>query len=766
MGRSSSCFNNMVRSAHILIALSFIAALTSCSSTSPTTTTVFPVPANIVLTPANTVSMDLGSANQGFTATPQNSKHVAITTPVTFLSSNTAVLTIATNGLACAGTWDSLAIPQICTPGPAGVAEVTAVSHGVSSPPTTVYVHQHIDSIVISAIPNQNPPAKPCYSKGQSFNYQATAFSRGLDITASVGTFAWQSLNSDVTALDVATTNAPITGLLPGQVKVTAHTPGITSLSASTSNVISQPLDFNTCPVESIALEVTGNASNTVNVTTGTAKIVTATVTDTQGNIITGLPLTWSSSNPGSVTVATGDVASSQAGGSAIVASCTPPTCNIGLKPLQVIYPESAVNVIVTPTTTTTTTTTTATVYVTSTGVSTFPAGNCATTTGCTSLLFTIAAPNNTLSSTGVALPATPNSLVFDRQGAKAYLGTDYAFFGSRGLMQLTVATPPTVAQFKSVTGKVLTVSPDGKKVILSGADPNAVPVPGSSTPPPATQVIVFDTTTNVGTTLPIVGATAADFSPDNLKAFIAAGTNLYVWSAQDSLKTIALTGPATDVSFSPEGAFAFVAGGSSGSSVTAFSTCGLGPPAFTTVLPAVPSSMKALRGDAPNLADPLTAATATTITSILALDPPGIDLFRVARAPVGCSSTASAGNATSFNLGQGTFVPNQLIVSQDESHAYVLASDRGSVLVFNIGNQTSSALPLADDAIPVKASLTPDGSRLYIAAADGKVHILDTQNGGDILQLSFLVDPTTFQAGLCEGVSFVCKPDLIAVRP
>jgi hypothetical protein len=766
MGRSSSFFT-MVQSVHVLVAISFIAALTSCSSTSPTTSTVFPVPANIVLTPATTVSLDLGAANQSFTATPQNNKHVAITTPVTFLSSNTTVLTIATSGLACAGTWDSLSVPQICTPGPAGVAQVTAVSHGVSSPPTTVYVHQHIDSIVISAIPDQNPPAKPCYSKGQTFNYQATAFSRGLDITASVGTFTWQSVNSDVTTLDVATTNAPITGLLTGQVRVTAHTPGITSLSAGTSNVISQPLDFITCPVQSIALEVTGSASNTVNVTTGTAKIVTATVTDTQGNIITGLPLTWSSSNPGSVAVSTGDVASSQAGGSAIVASCTPPTCNIGLNPLQPIYPESSVNVIVTPTTTTTTSTTTATVYVTSTGVSTFPAGNCATTTGCTSLLFTIAAPNNTLSSTGVALPATPNSLVFDRQGAKAYLGTDYSFFGSRGLMQLTVATPTTVALFKSVTGKVLTVSPDGKKVILSGADPNAVPVPGSSTPPPATQVIVFDTTTNAGTTLPIVGATAADFSPDNLKAFIAAGTNLYVWSAQDSLKTIALNAPATDVSFSPEGAFAFVAGGSSTSSATAYSTCGLGS-AFTNnvVLPAVPSFMEALQGDAPNLGDPPTIDTATTVTSILALDPPGIDLFRVARAPAGCASTASIGTATSFNLGQGTFVPNQLIVSQDESHAYVLASDRSSVLVFNIGNQTSSALPLSGDAIPVKASLTPDGTRLYIAAADGKVHILDTENGGDILQLSFLVDPTTFQAGLCEGVSFVCKPDLIAVRP
>ena len=55
-------------------------------------------------------------------------------------------------------------------------------------------------------------------------------------------------------------------------------------------------------------------------------------------------------------------------------------------------------------------------------------------------------------------------------------------------------------------------------------------------------------------------------------------------------MKKISLTAPAKDVSFSPEGAFAFVAGGSSSSSVTAWSTCGLSS-ALTNnvVLPAVP---------------------------------------------------------------------------------------------------------------------------------------------------------------------------------
>ena len=224
---------------------------------------------------------------------------------------------------------------------------------------------------------------------------------------------------------------------------------------------------------------------------------------------------------------------------------------------------------------------------------------------------------------------------------------------------------------------------------------------------------------------------------------------------------------PANAVSFSPEGAFAFVSGGSTTSSVTAWTTCGL-TSALTNdvVLPTTPSLLQALGRDATNLAAPPTFNTATTTTSILAVDSPGVDLFRLSRAPTGCLPTASSGTATSFNLGQGSFVPTQLIVSQDGSSAFVIVSDRAAVLVFNIFNQTSSAIPMSGDAIPVRASLTPDGTRLYVAATDGQVHILDTQNGSDIQQLSLPTDATTLLSGLCSGVTFTCNPDLIAIKP
>ena len=492
MGRSF----DLVRFAFICIIASLIAALTGCSSSSPTVNTPFPVPAKIILSPATEVSLDVGSATQAFTATPQNNKGTTVTTPVSFLSSNTSVLTVASNGLACAGTWDSLTTPQICTPGPVGVATVTATSHGISSPPTTVYVHQHVDNISISLVPGQTLPSGPCFSKGQIVNYQATALSHGLDVTASAGPFNWQALTASVATLTTASVSVPVSGLVPGQLRAVANTPGVTQLYASVSNVNSQPLDFTTCAVQAITLAVTGSTTNSINVTSGAGKTVTATVVDTLGNTITGVPLTWSSSQSATVGASSsGGVTTSKAGGGSVIASCTPPTCNIGFQPLLPIYPESAVDVVVAGSGTTTTAPA-ETIYVSSTGVS--ASGDCATTSGCFSTLVPITAPANTVG-TAITLPATPNSLVFDRQGAKAYLGTDFGFLGSRGLMAITPGSPPTVSEFKAVTGRVLTVSPDGKKVIVSDtkSSPN--------------QVFVFDTTSNTSINLPIAAATAAD---------------------------------------------------------------------------------------------------------------------------------------------------------------------------------------------------------------------------------------------------------------
>jgi len=711
----------------VALLIFLVAGLAGCGSNNAVTTTNFAVPASITLAPTPNLSMEIGTY-QTFSASAFTSTKTSIAEPVSYQSSNTAVVTVADNGLACAGSWNSLSNPQICTPGPVGVALVTATAQGVSSPPTTVYVHQHVDKVVASLLlpPNQPPPANPCVSVGQTANYQATAYSRGVDITSTVGVFTWQTLLTNV-----ATLSTTATGLLPGQVQATAKVPGLTPIFATIGNVNSVPLNFTTCAVQSITLAVT--------TATSTSKNIMPTVLDTLGTQITGVPLTWSSSESGSVTVtSSGGATGSSTGGSAtIIASCTPPTCNSGFYPSLPIYPENVVNLTVVPTVTNQT----ATIYVSST--------SCGTTDGCFSTVVPITAPANTVGNF-VTLPVTPNSLVFNRQGTSAYLGTDSGRLGSVGLAVLNASTN-SATQFAGLPGKVLAVSPDGSKVIISDTSPADGP----------NRVFVFDTTNNTAPTFQITGATAADFSPDSLKAYIVAGSTLYVYSKVDALRTIALAAPANDVSFLSEGAFAYVAGGESGK-VTVWRTCDNGLADRVPEIgqfPAVPTAIKTLPGAAQ-----LLPSDSPNTFHLLALAPPDIDIISVNTAPSGCTPPVSDGPVSSFNLGQGNFVPKQLIVSQDGSTAYVISSNLSGILVFNIPGQVSSAISLVGNPMPLSASLTPDGNLLYVGANDGTVHVVSTVAGGDIKQISF--PPGLCQNSVGQAFPITCNPDLVAVKP
>lgn len=727
MGRSGS-----VEFAVLIPVLIFlVAGATGCGSNGVRTVSNA-VPASIVLSPSPSSSMELGT-NQSFTAITLDGANQAIATPISFQSSNTAAVTVAANGLACAGTWDSLSNPQICTPGPVGVSQVTATAQGVSSPPTTVYVHQHIDSVTISAAPNQNPPVPPaCLSAPQSsgilqtYNYQATAFSRGVDITSTVGQFRWQGQNSTVVKLSntAAGLSNMVNGVSLNQVQATASVPGFSPIFAVIGLANSVPLGFTTCPVQSISLAVTNS--------TKTSETIAATVLDTQGATINTavfnkLPLTWSSSEPASVTVTGGAAtASTGGGGAAIIASCTPPTCNIGILPSMPIYPESAVTMLVAGNASSQN----AAAYISSTG--------CGTSDNCVSTVVFVTAPANTVVGNPIILPATPNSLIFNRKGTQAYLGTNSGLLGSKGLMVLDSGTG-TVSQFTSTPGKVLAVAPDGSKVIVSDT---------SDTP---NQVFVFDTKTTTSKAFSITGATAADFSPDSLKAHILANngstSTLYVYSKLDAMQTIPLSAPANDVTFLSEGAFAYVAGGAA-NAVTVWRTCGNSSGAADTIgTPAIPALIKTL----PDAAQ------------VLALDPPGVDIISVSAAPTGCTPNVSD-TVSSFNLGQGNFVPKQLLISEDGSTAYVITPSLGSILAFNIAGETTTALPLAGNAKPIQATLTADGTVLYVAASDGTVHVVNTVAGGDIQQVSF-------PQNLCENSAgrpwpTTCKPDLVAVRP
>ena len=333
-----------------IISLLFIAAsLTGCGGSSSSSS--LPVPTSIKLSPT-VASMDIGSALQ-FTATATGGGGKAIA--FTYQSSNPAVLTFTSTGVACAGSWDSAGL--VCTPGGVGTAQVTASSNGVASAPVTVYVHQHIDQITVSPLPATpgTLPSGPggCFTAAttstttaSNLSFQATALSGNMDISSTVGPFSWQVVNTQVATV----TPTSVNGVLNGQVTVTAKVPGTTRLFPSIANTNGVPITFDTCPVQQIILSVANTGGTTISGAKGSSASISATVIDIAGNAI-GAPLTWSSSNPAVATVSTaGAVTSTNAGGTTVTASCIAPSCNIGLQPLQPIYPATPIQATYTET--------------------------------------------------------------------------------------------------------------------------------------------------------------------------------------------------------------------------------------------------------------------------------------------------------------------------------------------------------------------------------------------------------------------------------
>jgi hypothetical protein len=732
-----------------LFLLTVISAAVSCGGHNAVRNAVYTVPTSISMIPTPSSSMELGT-NLAFTATASDGKQ-NLSEPIFYQSSNTAVLTVAANGLACAGTWDSLANPQVCTPGPVGTAQVTATSLGVSSPPTTVYVHTHIDSVTLQLAPSPpNPPLplQPCESVAtnlpitQNLIYQARAFSRGTDITPSVGQFNWGAQNPTVASF--STTASGLANMVNGQslnqVLVTPSNPGLTPIYAVIGNSISVPVTFNSCPVQSIVMSVVSSS--------GSSETFKTTVTDILGNQIVNTPLTWSSSESGSVTVSAAGVASGTSGAAAIIASCTPPSCNTGISPSLPIYPQSVGTLI----TQNGSNSTNGEVFVTSTG--------CTGIDGCYTALATITFPANTAQSAGT-LSSPPNTLVFNPSGTKAYIGTALGILrGGKGLTVLDpTSTPPSATAVPSAPGQVLAVSPDNNKVVVTDPIDKLLYIVDVSSAAPTV------------TPYPIVGATAASFSPDSLKAFIVATnggvSTLYIYSKVDALETIPLAAPANDVIVPATGIAGFTAGASG-------------------------INFRPICDDpASNIVNPVSGAAGSTMiralldgTKLLTLAPPNIQEIAVAvggtpaapnligcplqilGGPVGGFETLTTTPASAINLGEGDFSQSlkQLIVSQDGSYAYIVSSSINGILMFSVNALTTTTIPLSGNATPVQAALTPNGIDLYVAASDGNVHVLDTTLNADVLTITF---PTNFclnSAG--QNQSYPCKPDLIAVRP
>jgi hypothetical protein len=642
------------------------------------------------------------------------------------------------------------------------------------------------------------------------------------------------------------------------QATAQANTPGITYIYASANGVSSssfqQPrltnaqgagspvLDFfATCPVQNIALELgaAGSGRTAFAVPKGSgAQTVIATLTDimevsslpnTDGGIVLSkIPLTWTSSQPGSIGVPTTGctqsctLSISTPGSASVTASCSPPTCNVGFPTIpnafltngvidsnkinactnffQALYPRlkdcrelipvpvyaspifvdpgdpknptlplspmAAISGIVTGSTSS------PTVFASSMGCAKEPPSTCNTSAYFVS--------TRTSAGNQSPLPVSPNSFLFDPTGGKVWMGSDFGAeivtpnnFGS--------ATNPFTS-LGTVTGEVLASSVNGTTAAFS----DTVHVPNQ-------VYIVNSSNTGSPTALNIPGPVPplteiAGFSPDGLKTFIIAGSNLtsmYVYSTLQALQgPISLDQPATAIAFSPNAAFTYIAESGGAPNLTAFANCtnpAVAPiqPAASIGLPGPPVLMKVL----PALHIDGTDSFGHPIPDgihILILDSTGFDIVTSVITPPLDPTTLCPQQLTftdyqslsavqRIELGQGAMQPVNFFYSADNTQLYVVSSSSSSIIVYSfITGSVIGGIELQNNATALTADMSTDAGTIVIAGSDGMLHEVSTAlGGGDAVPISFPNIPN----GLNPFCSFTplagpCTLNVVQSRP
>ena len=655
-------------------------------------------PATAELKPAS-LSLEVGSIAQIAVTVMDAAGHPVFSSGPTFNSSNPAVATVSNGGLVCAGTWDSLTTPVVCTPAAAaGTSNLTATVGGITSNTVVVSTHLHVDNITLS------PASVDCKSQAATQIFTATAFNNGVDITSTVGIFTWSSSSTSVASIDVAgPATAPV--LAANQAQIKAASSGLTNISASITGTNSVAAPFITCSPATISIHTTDTVPVTsFSMATSTTKQLAADVVDTLGVTITGLTLTWNSSQPAIATVSgSGLVTSVAPGVTVITASCTPSSCNLGVN--QSVY-SNPVTATVTGAATTTT------VFATTT---TAPAA------GGHSDLIPINTSSNT-AGTAIALPtdAAINSLLMNAAGTRAFLGS------SKGLVVVDATANTVLVTVSNALGKALAVSPNGQFILSSDTG--------------AGKVYVYDALNNLVTTLNIAGATRAAFTTDSFKAYFVAGSTLYQYSPSLTLRTIPMSAAANDVAVNRTGQFAYTAGGDA-AAVAARSTCRN-------------DSNWAPEGSVGTGVSPDLIASAST-GALLAVEGSSSEIDKITptidppAAGTSCPPTLTTNAIVTKNFGVVAFTPQQIIVTPDGTKAYVTSDLAGMLLVFDNTLESAAAIPLANSATTFTGGALSDSTKVYVGGSDNKVHVIDVAGGteGTPISLSF-------------------TPDLVAVRP
>lgn len=728
------------------------------------------------------VSLNQGQIGQVATPTATDCKGNSVTvssyTYGVFDANGKATLTTAdvvptgvNAGRLCGGTWNrnsgaGVADFTTCNEtGITGEVYVVASGGGATSNPLPIFVHPKVASVVLgnptpsascsdSTDPSSNccplaaqatVTADPyvgdaCLSQGRTAQLVARAYdSTGKNITCSVGHLTFAAATTTVASIDE---NGVVTAQQPGSTVVTAN---LTQTGSSAGF-------FSTCPPTNISLTVPNTTSGTTSVTVNqnTTQPLAAVATDINGTTLTGLALDFVSTNPIEIPAAsTGSVTPAYPAVASITAICQPPNCNqapvnqIGLfgngKPVA----SNAVTV-------TTPGNSTAQIWV-----------------GSTQSRYIYPVDfTNTTNSTAVRLPFAPNSMVLSNDGTAIYMGT------ATELMAFNASTNALSGEFTTVAGKVLAISPDGTKLIMS--DPR--------------KSLTYLVTASTGAIISTYGGvgTHAAFTQDNNTAYITMGTadanynvtpnnQLLVYSTFTGWNQVTLGAPANDVAITVPSVGAYLAGASTTARSYCSSTTIVGTPPNTTSITNSPypladtATVTTDRVVATNNGLHILGATAASGGSLVDLGfTTGLPLANCPTTVPPDYFTPSRSTTNTLPLGVTATAITGIIPTSNSATAFVTYTGSGSLPAYKPATGTLSQVALTAGATaPVAAAISSDGTTLYVGTSgDNQIHLINTNTLTDdatkiIAPKLPVYIPGPLGASGTDGTSIV-TPDLI----
>jgi len=711
-----------------------------------------------------------------------------------------------TTGRLCGGTWNRNTgggIPDYTTctsTGLTGVAYVTATANGVTSNPLPVYVHPVVTGVVLGPPSTncQTDPATNCSPAATNADSSSTssvscpvAYSNGCCTLASVvkpdppvAAYTQSSCVSQTNTAQLAARVYAGTGTSKTNVScqvghityaaqsagivtidqngvATAQQPGATIVTATVALTGSSAGFFSTCPPADIALSYPGSTTGTTNiiVNQNNTQPISAAVTDTNGNPLTGLSLEYVSTTPITIPASSnGTVTPVFPGQASITAICQPPSCNTA--------PQSELGVFGNGKS------------VSSKAVSINTPGTNSTVLYAASTDSQYIAPidfTQTQLGAPVRLPFVPTSIAISNDLTSIYLGS------TTELMVVNATSLAVTRQDTTVRGNVLAVSPDNGTIVI--------------TDPVRQQIYLYSSSGSVTTSYGGVGTHAA-WSPDSQTVYIAAGDQILVHSAFSGWKQIT---PATsggtavnDVAVTVPAVGAYF----SGPVTTARGYCPATTTDNTQAPPAVSNIFYPSADSVAALTDRLAAtndgfhilganAAAATLSDIQ------VNLSPVAATTDGPGSLSASGGIVCPSNGNGLVfsslvAPTTLagitptaitgvLPTSDSKVAFVTYTGTGSVLpyyippTFGAGGNTSgvpvagkyNTIPLTAPAIaPVAGTISADNTTLYVGTSgDSLIHLINTGT---------LTDTKTIAPALPSisnpGTSAV--PNLLVQRP